>query len=112
MRKIIACCGIDCSTCDAWKATVNNDNELRKSTAEKWKVMYNAPGLNPEMINCTGCLSGGARFIHCFDCEIRNCAKSKGYNTCADCNELQTCKVIAGIHQYVPEALVNLKNLN
>lgn len=111
MEKIIACCGLDCSTCDAWKATVNDDNALRIATAEKWREMFNAPELTPEMINCTGCLSEGVRFSHCNECGIRNCAKSKGLSTCAICNELETCSQIAGIHQYVPEAKSNLKDL-
>jgi hypothetical protein len=35
MEKIIACCGLNCATCDARLATVNNDNVLRALTAEK-----------------------------------------------------------------------------
>lgn len=112
MKKNVACCGLDCSTCDAWKATVNNDIDLRNATAEKWRVMYNAPGLTPEMINCNGCLSEGPRFSHCAECQIRNCAIAKGYKTCADCTDLENCVTIAGIYKYVPEALSNLKNMN
>ena len=111
MEKIIACCGLNCATCDARIATVNNDNVLRTQTAEKWKVQYN-PNLTPEMINCTGCREAGVKFEHCEQCEIRNCVKSKGYQTCADCDNLENCSIIGNIHKYVPEALVNLKSLN
>jgi hypothetical protein len=111
MEKLIACCGLDCATCDAYKATVTNNDELRAETAEKWKVQFNAD-ITPEMINCTGCRQEGAKFAHCNECEIRNCVKSKGFNTCADCNEMETCSIVVDIHRYVPEALENLKSLN
>ena len=29
MKQLIACCGLDCESCDAHIATVKNDNELR-----------------------------------------------------------------------------------
>jgi len=112
MEKFIACCGLNCATCDARIATVKNDDELRKATVEKWKVMHNATGLLPEMINCTGCREPGVKFSHCEVCDIRNCVKARGYDTCGDCVELETCNLVSGIHKHVPEALLNLKNLN
>jgi hypothetical protein len=111
MKKLISCCGLDCSTCDARTATLKNDDELRKITAEKWSVMYSA-SISPSMINCTGCREDGVKFSHCTVCEIRNCAKSKGFSTCGDCSEMETCSIVAGVHKYVPDAIQNLKNLN
>lgn len=111
MEKIISCCGLNCATCDARIATITNDNELRKQTAQKWQEMYNAPNINPESINCTGCRTDGVKFAHCFECEIRNCADKKGFVTCAECNELETCLIVANIHSFVPEAKVNLLEL-
>jgi len=35
MKDLIACCGLDCENCDARKATVNNDDALRKTGIEK-----------------------------------------------------------------------------
>ena len=35
MNKYIAYCGLDCETCEARIATVNDDNELREEVA-KW----------------------------------------------------------------------------
>ena len=111
MEKIIACCGLNCATCDARIATVADDNEMRAKTAEKWKVQYN-PNITPEMINCTGCREVGVKFEHCEQCEIRNCVKSKGYQTCGDCDKIESCSIVGNIHKYVPEALANLKSLN
>ena len=111
MEKIIACCGLNCATCDARIATLSNDNELRTQTAEKWKVQFRA-GITTEMINCTGCREEGVKFSHCSQCEIRHCVKSKGFETCADCDKLEGCVLLKDIHQYLPEALENLKSLN
>ena len=112
MEKIISCCGLNCATCDARIATLKNDDELRRTTAEKWKAMYHAADLSAGMINCTGCREEGVKFSHCSVCEIRNCVKAKGYNTCGDCNEMETCTIVSAVHKYVPEAILNLKNLN
>jgi len=110
MKKQIACCGLDCDTCDARIATLSNNDELRKKTAESWQKMYNAPGLTMESINCTGCRMEGVKFSHCEACEIRNCVRKKGYDTCGDCDEMGTCAIVAMVHKYVPQAIENLKN--
>lgn len=112
MEKVISCCGLNCATCDARTATLNNDQELRKATAEKWKVGFKAEGLTPEMISCTGCREEGVKFSHCNVCDIRNCANEKVYTTCGECDLMETCKLVSAVHKYVPEAIANLKNLN
>jgi len=111
MEKKISCCGLDCATCDARIATVANDNVLREQTAEKWRVQF-SPAITAEMINCTGCRQPGAKFVHCETCEIRNCVKAKGFETCGDCSEMETCQIVANVHKHVPEAVENLKSLN
>jgi hypothetical protein len=111
MKKVIACCGLDCATCDARIATLANDNELRIKTAEIWKKQFSSD-ITPAMINCTGCKEEGVKFAHCSQCEIRNCTISKGFKTCADCNKMESCELLKNIHQYVPDALANLKSLN
>jgi hypothetical protein len=112
MEKVISCCGLNCDACDARIATINDDNELRKATAEKWKKAYNAPEIPFESINCTGCRTEGVKFHYCTVCEIRNCVKAKGYETCGDCAEMENCGIVALVHKHVPEAIENLKRLN
>ena len=112
MTKIISCCGLDCASCDARIATINNDFKLRKATAEKWSLQFNVPGMTPEMINCTGCREPGAKLAHALVCEIRKCADVKGFVTCGECAELETCSLVGPIHKAVPDALQNLKSLN
>jgi len=112
MNKLIACCGLNCETCDARIATVKNDNELRRQTAEKWQKMFDAPAISIESINCTGCRSEGVKFSHCSECQIRICVNGKGFETCADCSDMATCQLVAMIHQYAPDAVENLKRTN
>jgi hypothetical protein len=112
MEKLISCCGLNCATCDARIATIANDDELRRATAEKWKVMYHAADISAEMINCTGCREDGVKFSHCSECQIKLCVDKKGFSTCGDCSEMATCDLVSGIHKAIPEAIANLKNLN
>jgi hypothetical protein len=112
MEKLISCCGLDCATCDARIATIANDNELRAQTAKKWSVQHDSPGILPEMINCIGCREAGVKFSHCERCEIRNCVKSRNYQTCADCDQMESCAILGNVLKYVPSALDNLKSLN
>jgi hypothetical protein len=112
MEKLIACCGLDCAACDARKATINNDNDLREKTANLWRMQYNNDKIMPEMINCTGCTEPGAKFGHCSECEIANCVKSKALKNCAECTEIKTCVTINQFFHYVPEAKENLGLMN
>lgn len=112
MEKIIACCGLNCSACEARIATMANDNELRAKTAEKWKMQYNVKDLTPEMINCTGCREEGAKLGHCGECKIRQCVINNDFKTCADCSKLESCEIVGSVLKNVPEALENLKSLN
>ncbi len=111
MEKLISSCGLNCSACDAYIATINDDDKLRKLTADKWRVEFNAAGITPDMINCTGCREPGAKFSHCELCEIRKCVRAKGFGTCAECSEMDSCTIVSAIHQYVPEAVANLRSL-
>jgi hypothetical protein len=112
MKKLIACCGLNCETCDARIATLQNSDELRKATAETWAKMFNAPEIPFESINCTGCRMEGVKFTHCETCEIRACVRNKGYETCGDCKEMGTCEIVAFVHKHAPEAIANLKQMN
>ncbi|MBN2173629.1 MAG: DUF3795 domain-containing protein, partial [Bacteroidales bacterium] len=61
---------------------------------------------------CTGCREPGVKIGHCAECGIRNCVKEKGFDTCGDCTEMETCQIVAMVHKHVPDAITNLKNLN
>ena len=112
MKDMIGYCGLDCEKCDAYIATVHNDQALREKTAKLWAELNNAPIL-PEHINCEGCRANGAKTVFCEHmCEIRKCALEKRVSTCGDCPELETCPTVGGIFENNQAALANLKGLN
>ena len=112
MEKNISCCGLNCATCEAYIATITNDNNLRISTAEKWHKHFDAPFISPDSIRCYGCKSEGIKFQHCNSCMIRVCVDEKGMKTCAECNNIDNCELVGEIHKISPEALENLNGLN
>ena len=112
MKGLIACCGINCEICDARIATVNDDDAMRAATAAKWAEQFNAPAISPSSINCMGCLTEGVKIGHWGECKIRLCAVDKGYQTCGECDQLNTCELVGPVLKFLPEAIENLKSLN
>ena len=109
MKDMIGYCGLDCEKCDAYLATVNDDQALREKTAKLWAELNQAPIL-PEHINCEGCRVEGMKTVFCDSlCGVRQCAMKKGVKTCGSCLELNKCEMIAPIISDNPDALINLK---
>ena len=108
MRKQIAICGLDCAKCDAYIATKNDDQALREKTAKLWSELNNAP-IQPEHINCDGCRMNGRKTVFCDClCPVRQCALSKGFETCGDCPEKDSCPKVGAIWQHNPQAKENV----
>lgn len=110
MNNLISFCGINCESCEARIATVNNDDALRAEVAEKWRKSYN-PAITDDMINCTGCRVEGVKVGHWNECQIRICAVGRGYAHCGVCPDMAECKNIKFVHDHLPEAIDNLKAL-
>ena len=109
MRNMIAYCGLDCEKCDAYLATINNDQALREKTAKLWAELNNVPIL-PEHINCLGCRVEGTKTVFCDSlCAIRKCALNKGIATCGECSDLESCPTVGAILENNPSTLKNLK---
>lgn len=109
MKNMIGYCGLDCEKCDAYLATINDDQELRIKTAKLWAELNNAPIL-PEHINCQGCRVEGIKTVFCDSiCSIRQCALKKCVATCGDCSELENCPTVETIIENNPSVLKNLK---
>lgn len=109
MKNMIAYCGLDCEKCDAYLATINDDQALREKTAKQWAKLNNAPIL-PEHINCQGCRVEGIKTVFCDSlCDIRQCALKKSVVTCGDCPDMKECQTIGEIISSNPEALENFK---
>lgn len=107
--EMIAYCGLDCGKCDAFLATVNDDQALREKTASLWSELNHVP-ISPEQINCDGCRAVGRKTVFCDSlCEIRKCAVKKSAVTCGDCSEMEACGVLKPIVSTNPSALCNLR---
>ncbi len=110
MKNEIACCGLDCETCDAYLATIHDDQPLRERTARLWSELNRAPIL-PEHINCEGCRGDGAKTVFCESlCAIRRCAQEKGVDTCGGCPALESCQTVGAVFSSNPDALKNLRS--
>lgn len=97
MKELIACCGLDCETCDARIATLNDDAALREKTAKLWSELNGVP-IAAEMIHCMGCRADGVKTPFCDKlCPIRQCVLQKGFATCGDCPELDGCSTVGEI---------------
>ena len=111
MKDLIACCGLDCEKCDARIATVTDDDALREKTARLWSKL-NGVEITPEMINCMGCRTQGVKTPFCDSlCEIRKCAMGKGFTTCGECPDMESCKTVGMVVGNNPAALANLKGV-
>ena len=110
MRDMIGYCGLDCEKCDAYLATIHDDQALREKTAKLWAELNQAPIL-PEHINCEGCRVDGVKTVYCDNlCSIRQCALKRGVTTCGDCTDLNDCQTISAFIANNPDALKNLQD--
>lgn len=112
MRKGIAYCGLDCETCDAYLATIRDDQALREQTAKLWTELNHTP-ISPEQINCQGCRMDGVKTVFCDClCGIRQCARKKGVTTCGDCPDMENCQMLQMIISNQPEAMRRLREMS
>lgn len=58
MNQYIAYCGLNCETCEARLATINNNDALRAKVSKLWSEL-NGVEITPEMIFCEGCRTDG-----------------------------------------------------
>ena len=109
MEKLIAYCGLDCGKCDAYLATKNDDDALREKTAKYWSEL-NGITILPEQINCEGCRMNGKKTVFCDSlCGIRQCGLKKGFETCGDCPDMETCETLSAVTSNNEAALDNLR---
>jgi hypothetical protein len=89
----ISPCGLYCGVCAIYIAHRDDNIRLKQGLVNLYKggtpgmgTLPNAEVLSIEDIRCSGCLSD-EQFMHCRQCEIRNCTTTKGYAGCHECND-------------------------
>ena len=110
MDEMIAYCGLMCTECPAYIATRDDNDDLRRKTAEDWSEEFKAE-IKPEDINCDGCIvTGGRHFAHCGMCEIRKCGIERAIENCAHCPDY-ACDKLTGFFEVVPAARTRLDGI-
>lgn len=105
---MIAYCGIDCTKCIGYIATLSGDEEEFKKVAEIWSKEFNAD-VKPEHVVCDGCKAGKRKSYHCANlCNIVKCCVNKGYDYCIECDDFP-CKDVKYILDNVADAKENLE---
>jgi len=90
MDEIIAYCGGFCHTCAIFLATREKNDEkrhkMRVEIAQQIAEMYGTEPKADDIADCDGCRLEDGRLLN-KDCEIRKCAKEKGFEVCTSCKE-------------------------
>jgi len=109
--SLVGYCGLHCNACGIRQGKIKDAvNNLRdiigvygfdKMMLElaRWEPSFQhydefnqvMDGLVKMFGDCPGCLEGGGDP----NCKVRSCAKQKGYRTCAECDEVETCENLA-----------------
>jgi hypothetical protein len=95
----LAYCGLDCSACDVFIATRDNNEKLKAKTAKEWSELYGSylkRELKSTDTNCRGCKTEDSLFIGCLNCPIRKCCREEKLETCAICKGYETCELLNG----------------
>lgn len=110
MDKMIAYCGLVCTDCPAYIATQADDQAALDRVAAQWRQEYDAPDITAESVMCDGCLIGGHKCSHCYQCEMRACGLERGLLNCAHCDEY-ACDRLQAFFGFVPDARTLLDGL-
>jgi hypothetical protein len=112
MGEKLAYCGLICPSCAIYLATREMDpkkqREMRVEIAREIKKHYGQECKAEDVGDCDGCKSEGGRlFPGCKNCPMRKCARQKGIENCAHCNEY-ACETIEEFFVTDPQARVKL----
>ncbi len=112
MEKLFSYCGIICQGCPIFMATQEKDKEkkekMRVEISRLTKELCDME-LKPEDVkDCDGCrVEGGRLFPESKKCKIRKCAREKGVENCAYCNEYP-CEELKAFFASDPDAKARL----
>jgi len=115
MQTLIAYCGLDCSGCPIFKATLEQDPAkrglMRVEIARTVSEQYGWELTPEEVTDCDGCRSETGRlFSGCERCEIRRCAAGRNLTSCAYCGGY-ACRELRDHFQRDPGARTRIESL-
>lgn len=91
-KGLRAPCGIFCGACLIYLTTRSGSEKLKSYIAGLW-------GIKPQDVYCHGCMQPDppkALFGHCLNCGVRNCARSKGFYSCHQCEKWPCTEMMHG----------------
>lgn len=104
MGRLVAYCGIVCSECPAYAATIAGDMAELERVAERWRKEFGMDSITVESITCAGCSTEDPRKCGlCAVCDIRACARQRQVATCAHCEDY-ACERLERHFQGAPAA--------
>jgi hypothetical protein len=104
--KMIAYCGLVCTECPAFIATLSNDTDKLASLALEW---YGTEG-DAAFCECEGCTQDKRINNFCLECGVRLCAAGRKVVNCAHCQDYG-CKTLTNLFQHIPQAKENLDHI-
>jgi hypothetical protein len=112
MDAMIAFCGLDCTTCEAYLATQANDEAAKERVAARWRKEYNNSAIDAAYVTCDGCTDlQGRPGGHCLECDMRACGIEHQVANCAHCGEYEGCEKLARFFGFVPDAKTTLDGI-
>lgn len=121
-EELVTFCGIYCGACDIGQKRIGNAGYELKHILDAYQFsnwVTEIPGFEEynsfektlsALIDffgqCPGCQQGGGAP----DCQIRNCCKEKGIQTCADCASMP-CDKLKASGDFADLAINNLNNI-
>jgi len=120
--SLMAYCGLDCSKCFGYTKTISEAAKGLRRTMRVEKVKQVWPSM-PFLgdydafkkdldalagLRCRGCLEGGGNPF----CRIRKCCLQRGYRSCAQCDEFESCEKLTTLEPgHKDEHLKNLRRI-
>jgi len=86
-EEMIGYCGYSCHLC----AARSDDPVLRQKLVDGWRKFFGHENYTAENVRCDGCRSDGR--LADKNCKARPCAREKGLQSCAECDEFPCDKM-------------------
>ncbi len=83
---MISYSGLDCTKCEAYKYTQQNDTDALAELARRWDEHHDDATYAPDDLVCDGCHSDNLN-VYCGRCGVRACGLSRRLENCAECQD-------------------------